>query len=53
MTTKNTKSTRTTTIRIEQKTKEQIENLDFVRKDTYNQILLKLIEFYNEQKNKK
>ena len=46
----NTKSTKSTTIRIEQETKEKIENLDFVRKDTYNQILLKLIEFYNKHK---
>ena len=52
MTTNNTKSTKTTTIRIEQETKEKIENLDFVRKDTYNQILLKLIEFYNKHKNR-
>ena len=47
MATKNTKSINTTTIRIETSIKEQLENLDFVRKDTYNQILLKLIEFYN------
>jgi len=47
-----TKDTKSTTIRIEQTTKEQIENLDFVRKDTYNQILLKLIEFYNKHKNR-
>ena len=52
MGTKNTKSTKTATIRIEQTTKEQIENLDFVRKDTYNKILLKLIEFYNKHKNR-
>ena len=50
MVTKDTKSIKTTTIRIEQETKEKIENLDFVRKDTYNQILLKLIEFYNKHK---
>ncbi len=52
MITKNIKSAKTITIRIEQTTKEQIENLDFVRKDTFNQILLKLIEFYNKQKKK-
>ena len=50
MVTKDTKSIKTTTIRIEQETKEKIENLDFVRKDTYNQILLKLIKFYNKHK---
>lgn len=54
MTTNNPKSIKTTTIRIEQETKEKVENLDFVRKDTYNQILLKLIEFYkNKTKNGK
>jgi hypothetical protein len=40
-----------TTIRINQDTKEKIENLDFVRKDTFDQILNKLIIFY--EKNKK
>lgn len=45
------KSTKSTTIRINQSTKERIENLDFVRKDTFDQILSKLIEFY--EKNKK
>jgi len=52
MSTKTTKSTKTTTIRVEQATKEKIRDLDFVRKDTYDQILLKLIEFYNKQKKK-
>jgi hypothetical protein len=53
MTTKKTKSiqsTNTTTIRIEKSIKEELENLDFVKKDTYNQILFKLIEFYNKNK---
>jgi hypothetical protein len=45
------KSTKSTTIRINQGTKEKIENLDFVRKDTFDQILNKLIVFY--EKNKK
>jgi predicted DNA-binding protein len=44
-------STKSTTIRISQETKEEIENLDFVKKDTFNSILKKLIEFY--EKNKK
>lgn len=47
--TKFTKSTESTTIRIEKSTKEKIENLDFVRKHTYNEILLTLIEFYNKK----
>jgi len=45
-------STKSTTIRINQSTKEKIENLDFVRKDTFDQILLKLIEFYEKNKKK-
>lgn len=44
-------STKSTTIRIDRATKEKVENLDFVRKDTYDQILLKLMDFY--EKNKK
>ena len=53
MATNNAKSTKTTTIRIDESIKEELVNLDFVRKDTYNQILLKLIESYNKHKNKK
>jgi len=49
MATKNTKSTESTTIRIEKSTKEKIENLGFVKKHTYNEILLTLIEFYNKK----
>jgi hypothetical protein len=45
------KSAKSTTIRIHHKTKEQIEQLDFVRKDTFDQILNKLMAFY--EKNKK
>jgi predicted transcriptional regulator len=44
-------STKSTTIRISKDTKERIENLDFVRKDTFDQILNILIAFY--EKNKK
>ena len=50
MSTKETKSTNTTAIRIDESIKEELANLDFVKKDTYNQILSKLIEFYNENK---
>jgi len=52
MTIKTTKSTQSTTIRINQSTKEKIESLDFVRKDTFDQIMLKLIEFYEKNKTK-
>ena len=45
-------STKSTTIRIDQKTKEKIENLDFVRKDTFDSILNKLIDFYEKDKKK-
>lgn len=47
MTTKNTKST---TIRISQETKEKVENLDFVRKHTFDEILNELIEHYEKSK---
>ncbi|MBS3158451.1 hypothetical protein J4206_04145 [Candidatus Woesearchaeota archaeon] len=52
MTTKSTKSTNlsSTTIRISSSTKEALENLDFVRKDTFEEILLKLIEHYKNKK---
>jgi len=38
----------TTTIRVEKCTKEKLENLDFVRKHTFDEILSKLIEFYEK-----
>lgn len=44
------KSTKSTTIRINKPTKERLENLDFVRKDTYDEILAKLIDFYEKKK---
>lgn len=47
---KNTKSTKSTTIRIKQSTKEMLENLDFVRKDTFDEILLKLIAEHEKMK---
>ena len=47
---KSIKSTESTTIRINQTTKEKIENMDFVRKDTFDEILNKLIEFYEKKK---
>jgi len=43
-------STKSTTIRISRETKEKIENLDFVRKHTFDEILNKLIELYEESK---
>ena len=51
MATKSAQSTTSTTIRINQSTKEKIENLDFIKKDTFDIILNKLTEFY--EKNKK
>ena len=52
MTTKSTKqdSASSTTIRINQSTKEKIENLDFVRKHTFDEILNELIKSYEENK---
>jgi hypothetical protein len=51
----NTKSTKkesniSTTIRINQSTKEKIETLDFVRKHTFDEILKELIKFYEKKK---
>lgn len=43
-------STKSTTIRINQKTKEKIEDLDLVKKDTFDSIILKLIDFYELNK---
>jgi predicted DNA-binding protein len=43
-------STESTTIRISKETKEKLENLDFVRKDTFDEILLNLIEHYKKRK---
>ena len=48
-----TKETKSTTIRIDESIKEELTNLDFVKKDTYNQILSKLIEFYEKNKKSK
>jgi hypothetical protein len=45
-------STKSTTIRIDLNTKEKLANLDFVKKDTYDEILLKLISFYKGKKRK-
>lgn len=39
-----------TTIRISKETKEKIENLDFVKKHTFDEILLELIKFYEKRK---
>ena len=50
MNTKVTKSTQSTTIRISEETKNKIENLDFVRKHTFDEILLELIKFYEKKK---
>ena len=46
--TKNTKDTKSTTIRIDQDTKNTLENLDFVKKDTFDSIINKLIEFFKK-----
>lgn len=44
-------STESTTIRIDKATKKKIEDLDFVKKHTFDEILNELIMFY--EKNKK
>lgn len=42
--------TKTTTIRIKQETKQKLENLDFVRKHTFDEILEELIKIYGRNK---
>lgn len=49
MSTKSTKPD-STTIRISQETKEKIENLDFVKKHTFDEIILELIKFYGKKR---
>jgi hypothetical protein len=49
MSTKSTKG-ESTTIRVSKKTKEELENLDFVRKHTFDEILGELIKFYRKKK---
>jgi len=48
----NTHANTSTTIRINQITKEKVENLDFVRKHTFDEILNELIDFYEKNKEK-
>jgi len=43
-------STKSTTIRIKQTTKEKLTNLDFVKKHTFDEILLKLMKIYKKTK---
>jgi hypothetical protein len=40
-----------TSIRVKSKTKKELENLDFVRKHTYNEIIEYLVEFYKKSRN--
>ena len=47
-----TKSIKSTTIRIDERTKNKLGNLDFVRKHTFDEILLELIIFYEKNKKK-
>ncbi len=41
---------KSTTIRVRKSTKDKIMNLDFVKKNTYDEILLELVEFYEKRK---
>ncbi len=52
MSSNNTKNTKSTTIRIDKSTKNKIENLDFVKKDTFDSIITKLVDFYEKNKKK-
>ena len=49
MSANNTKNTKSTTIRVSQETKDELENLDFVKKDTFDSIIHKLIDFYENK----
>jgi hypothetical protein len=44
-----TVSTESTTIRVSKKTKDRLENLDFVRKHSFDEILLELADFYEKR----
>ena len=48
--TSSTKSIKSTTIRISEETKNKIENLDFVRKHTFDEILTELMKNYEINK---
>ncbi len=50
MSSKSTNNTKSTTIRISKSTKDKIENLDFVKKDTFDSIIIKLVDFYEKNK---
>ncbi len=43
-------SAKSTTIRINEETKEKLENLDFVKKHTFDEIILELIKSYEGEK---
>jgi len=45
-------STKSTTIRISEETKKTLENLDFVRKHTFDEIILELIKEHLEKRGK-
>jgi predicted DNA-binding protein len=42
-------ATKSTTIRISEETKEKMENLDFVRKHTFDEIIFELIKSYEKR----
>lgn len=43
-------TTKSTTIRISEETKKKLENLDFVKKHTFDEILSELIKSYKKKK---
>ncbi|MBW2967668.1 hypothetical protein KY362_04225 [Candidatus Woesearchaeota archaeon] len=42
-------STKSTTIRIDRSTKDRLEQLDFVRKHTFDEILIRLMDHYEKR----
>ncbi len=41
---------KSTTLRLDESTKERLENLDFVKKHSFDEIILELIKFYELKK---
>jgi hypothetical protein len=47
---KNAEVEKSTTLRLNESTKNRLQNLDFVRKQSFDEIILELIKFYEGKK---
>lgn len=47
---KETDLEKSTTLRLNESTKNRLQNLDFVRKQSFDEIILELIKFYEGKK---